>query len=76
MCKHTEHSIAARWEAGEAACAQLIIGLKRALAGLEPGQLLEMVSDDDGAKVDVPAWCRITGHELLSSNHPSYIIRN
>ena len=32
---------------------------------LEPGQVLEVLADDEGIKVDMPAWCRATGNELL-----------
>jgi len=65
----------ARWEAGERGCGQLIIGLRRVLARLNAGECLELVTHDAGAPVDIPAWCRITGQELVSINHPTYIIR-
>jgi tRNA 2-thiouridine synthesizing protein A len=29
------------------------------------GQILEVVSDDEGIKKDMPAWCETTGHEYL-----------
>ncbi len=32
---------------------------------LEPGQVLEIVSTDEGIKEDMPAWCKATGHEFL-----------
>ena len=32
---------------------------------LEPGQVLEVLADDEGIKVDALAWCRATGNELL-----------
>ena len=65
----------ARWEAGERGCGQLIIGLRRVLARLNAGECLELVTQDAGAPVDIPAWCRITGQELVSINHPTCIIR-
>ena len=63
-----------RWEAGEIGCGQLIVGLNKALAALRPGQRLELVTHDGGAPIDIPAWCRMTGHKLQSANHPNYII--
>ena len=30
-----------------------------------PGQVLEVVSDDEGIKKDMPAWCQTTGHEMV-----------
>jgi len=32
---------------------------------LQVGQVLEVVADDRGIKMDMPAWCRATGHEYL-----------
>ena len=29
------------------------------------GQVLEVVSDDEGIKKDMPAWCETTGHHLM-----------
>jgi len=64
-----------RWDAGDLGCGQLVFGLKERLARLEPGQTLEVVARDAGAPVDLPAWCRTTGHTLLSGEHPVYVIR-
>jgi len=75
MCKQSNQGVNTRWEAGETGCAQLILGLQRALTGVEAGQLLEAVATNAGAVIDIPAWCRITGHELVSGEHPVYIIR-
>ena len=75
MDKQAVQKISARWEAGEIGCGQLIVGLQKALAALQPGENLELTTHDGGAPVDIPAWCRMTGHELLASNHPIYVIR-
>ena len=32
---------------------------------LKPGEVLEVVADDKGIKLDMPAWCETTGHEYL-----------
>jgi tRNA 2-thiouridine synthesizing protein A len=32
---------------------------------LKVGEVLEVVADDKGVKMDVPAWCKTTGHECL-----------
>lgn len=48
---------------------------------LSPGQLVTLLADDPAAAHDVPAWCRMTGGELLSSafddtnNCPRYELR-
>ena len=65
----------ARWDAGQLGCGGLIVGLRRALAPLQAGDLLELLAHDAGASLDVPAWCRVTGHELVQATHPRYIIQ-
>mgnify|MGYP001608616515 CR=1 FL=1 len=32
---------------------------------LKLGEVLEVVADDKGIKLDMPAWCEATGHEFL-----------
>jgi TusA-related sulfurtransferase len=32
---------------------------------LQPGQVLEVVSTDEGIKEDMPAWCKATDNEFL-----------
>ncbi len=34
---------------------------------LAPGDELEVLATDPGALHDIPAWCRIHGHELIDS---------
>ena len=45
------------------------------MEGVEPGETLEVVTHDEGAPVDLPAWCRMTGHTLVSAAPPTYLIR-
>ncbi len=33
---------------------------------LKPGEVLEILADDEGIKSDMPAWCQATGNELLA----------
>ena len=65
----------ARWDARQLGCGGLTVGLRRALAPLRAGDLLELLAHDAGASLDVPAWCRITGHDLVLATHPRYIIQ-
>ncbi len=32
---------------------------------LAVGDVLEVVADDEGIKLDMPAWCKATKHEFL-----------
>ena len=46
-------------------CPVPVIELARALLGVEVGQVVEVVSDDPAARLDVPAFCRMRGHDYL-----------
>ena len=47
-------------------CPMPVIRTQNAVAGAAAGQKIEVLCTDPGAKNDVPAWCRINGHRLLS----------
>jgi tRNA 2-thiouridine synthesizing protein A len=46
-------------------CPMPIAFMARNIKKLEPGQILEIQADDDGAHADIPAWCEQTGNEFL-----------
>ena len=46
-------------------CPMPIVKTAAKMRELEPGQVLEIVSTDEGIKEDMPAWCKATGHEFL-----------
>lgn len=48
-------------------CPMPVIRTQDKIAGLQPGDTLEVVCTDPGALNDVPAWCRINGHRVLST---------
>lgn len=52
--------------AGEA-CGTVTPVIKQSLSTLEPGQVLEVLTDDPATRVGVPAWCRLTGHVLVET---------
>jgi len=64
-----------RWDAGEMGCGQLVFELRRRMQELKAGDMLEVIAQSAGAPVDLPAWCRMTGHTLVSADHPVYVIR-
>ena len=55
-------------EARGVLCPVPIIRLARAAAALPPGSLVALLTDDPAAVHDVPAWCRLRGHALISSD--------
>jgi tRNA 2-thiouridine synthesizing protein A len=63
------------WEAGALACGDLLLRLRLRMDEMRPGQVLRLVALDAGTPADLPAWCRLTGHTLLSATHPVYLIR-
>lgn len=46
-------------------CPMPIILTSKKIKELAVGQVLEIVSDDEGIKKDMPAWCETTGHEMV-----------
>ena len=63
------------WDAGELGCGELVLELRMRLTAMRPGQVLRLISRDPGAPQDMPAWCRMTGHTLVSQQHPVYLIK-
>lgn len=63
------------WQAGETGCGGLIVGLKCQIGQMQAGDLLKVTALDAGAPADLPAWCRMTGHTLVSANHPVYVLK-
>jgi len=47
------------------ACPMPIFKTSGKIKELMSGQVLEVLSDDDGIVKDMPAWCRLTGNEFL-----------
>ena len=62
------------WNAGDLACGPMLLALKGRLERLAPGQFFRLLTRDEGAPVDVPAWCRLTGHRLVLAAHPYYYL--
>lgn len=46
-------------------CPMHLLKLEEIIGTLEPGQVLEILTDYDGALEDIPAWCEKTGNEFL-----------
>lgn len=63
------------WNAGELGCGDLVLELMLRMKAMAPGQMLKLVALDPGAPADIPAWCRMTGHTLVSTEPPVYLIR-
>ena len=44
-----------------------VIRVQDRVTGLNEGDVLEAVCSDPGALQDIPAWCRINGHEVIET---------
>ena len=47
-------------------CPMPILKTKKAVDGMQLGQVLKMIATDPGSVPDMTAWTNKTGHELLS----------
>lgn len=50
------------------ACPMPILKTKKAVDGMQIGQVLEMIATDPGSTSDIEAWTQKTGHELVGSS--------
>lgn len=48
-------------------CPLPVIRTQNAVKGMAAGDVLEITATDPGVLQDIPAWCRVHGHQVLSS---------
>ena len=64
------------YDAGDRGCGEGPLDEIAALMReLSPGQTLEVRATDPTVVVDLPAWCRLTGHTLIDQQGDRYLIR-
>jgi tRNA 2-thiouridine synthesizing protein A len=61
-------------------CPLPVIELARRIEEVAIGGFVAVVADDPAAAADVPAWCRMRGHEYFGSGDPldgapSFLVR-
>lgn len=56
-------------------CPLPVIRTQHAVARLAPGDTLEVHATDPGALQDIPAWCRVNGHEVLATSRTGADVR-
>jgi tRNA 2-thiouridine synthesizing protein A len=56
-------------------CPVPVIELAKALPTVAIGEVIELLSDDAAAAVDIPAWCRMRGQSFEGADGPSYKVR-
>lgn len=60
-------------------CPLPVIELGRRIGDVPVGGVVAVVADDPAAATDVPAWCRLRGHDYLGpgdevNGAPSYLV--
>jgi TusA-related sulfurtransferase len=64
------------YDAGDKGCAEGPIQEIAALMNrLRPGQTLEVRATDPSVAIDLPAWGRLAGHEVVSQQGDRYLLR-
>lgn len=48
-------------------CPLPVIELGKRISGVPVGAVVRVLADDPAAKLDIPAWCRMTGQDFLGS---------
>ena len=80
----TEPTVPAVVDARGQRCPLPVIRLARAAKDLPPGAVVELWATDPAARADVPAWCRMRGHDLVATTeldwgtegaHTAYLVR-
>lgn len=60
-------------------CPIPVIDLARAIGGVPVGSLLRVLSDDEAARLDIPAWCGMQGQEYVGEEPAergvAYVVR-
>ncbi|MEH7803611.1 MULTISPECIES: sulfurtransferase TusA family protein [Bacillus] len=57
------------------ACPMPIIRTKKKMNDLTEGQVLEIHATDKGAKADLAAWAKSSGHELIMQTDEGHVLK-
>ncbi|MGI6048402.1 MAG: sulfurtransferase TusA family protein [Petrimonas sp.] len=49
------------------ACPGPLLEVKKAIGSIDEDEVMEVLSADEGTKVDIPKWCNKQGHEYLGA---------
>ena len=60
-------TVAKSVDARGTACPGPLLEAKRAIGTINGGDVMEILSADEGTKQDIPQWCKKQGHEYLGS---------
>lgn len=66
-CSHTNRETKHTLNTRRLLCPMPVIRTQEAVKKLVTGEILEIIGTDSGILQDIPAWCRINGHEVLET---------
>jgi tRNA 2-thiouridine synthesizing protein A len=67
-----KEEILAEFDGGETGCGELLLDLFLFVKKQPPGTTIRLRALDEGAPLEIPAWCRTTGNSLIQAEHPFY----
>jgi cysteine desulfurase len=60
-------------------CPVPVIELAKAIETVPVGDAVEVLADDEAARIDIPVWCRMKGHEYVGAEPrergTAYVVR-
>lgn len=56
-------------------CPMPVVEARKGVKSIEVGQTIELIATDPGIAVDMPAWAKNTGHEILSTTRDEQTFR-
>jgi tRNA 2-thiouridine synthesizing protein A len=56
-------------------CPLPVIALARQIGEVPIGQVIVVLADDPAAANDIPAWCRLKGHEFVGADGARFQVR-
>ena len=62
-----EIAVAKSVDARGTACPGPLLEAKKAIGTIKSGDVMEILSAEEGTKQDIPKWCKKQGHEYLGS---------
>ncbi|HOP59412.1 MAG TPA: sulfurtransferase TusA family protein [Bacteroidales bacterium] len=68
-------SVAKSVDARGTACPGPLLEAKKAIGTIKAGDVMEVLSADEGTRVDIPKWCSKQGHEFLGTIEESGYFR-
>jgi tRNA 2-thiouridine synthesizing protein A len=72
----SRYSADAFYDAGNKGCGDgPLDDIAMLIRRMTPGQTVEIRATEPSVAVDLPAWCRLTGHTLVQHDDDRYLVR-